>query len=63
MLSSLDHNYLQSLVEKLSDIIIAVDRDGTIISTTTERAKSALLRPGNRRKITVIYPHPKKRAA
>src|SRR6266851_2487088 len=30
MLSSLDHNYLQSLVESSPDIIIAVDRDGTI---------------------------------
>jgi PAS domain S-box-containing protein len=31
MLSPLDHNYLQSLVESSPDIIIAVDRDGTII--------------------------------
>lgn len=58
MLSSLDHNYLQSLVESSPDIIIAVDRDGTIIFYNDGARKnlhySAQEIVGQ--KITVIYP-------
>jgi PAS domain S-box-containing protein len=57
---SLDHNYLQSLVESSPDIIIAVDRDGTIIFYNDGARKnlhySAQEIVGQ--KITVIYPSP-----
>jgi PAS domain S-box-containing protein len=58
MLSQLDHNYLESLVESSPDIIIAVDRDGKIIFYNDGARKnlhySAEEMVGQ--KITNIYP-------
>jgi PAS domain S-box-containing protein len=58
MLSSLDHNYLQSLVESSPDIIIAVDRDGTIIFYNDGARKNLHYSAEEivGQKITVIYP-------
>src|SRR6202162_3008309 len=60
MLSSLDYNNLKSLVKSSPDIIIAVDRDGTIIFYNDGARKnlhySAQEIVGQ--KITVIYPSP-----
>src|SRR4029077_16750434 len=58
MLSSLDHNYLQSLVESSPDIIIAVDRDGTIIFYNDGARKNLRYTAEEMvgQKITTIYP-------
>ena len=58
MLSSLDHNYLQSLVESSPDIIIAVDRDGTIIFYNDGARKNLRYTAEEivGQKITTIYP-------
>jgi PAS domain S-box-containing protein len=60
MLSSLDHNYLQSLVESSPDIIIAVDRDGTIIFYNDGARKNLHYSAEEivGQKVTVIYPSP-----
>jgi PAS domain S-box-containing protein len=58
MLSPLDHNYLQSLVESSPDIIIAVDRNGTIIFYNDGARKNLRYSAEEvvGKKITVIYP-------
>jgi PAS domain S-box-containing protein len=58
MLSPLDHNYLQSLVESSPDIIIAVDRTGTIIFYNDGARKNLRYSAEEivGQKITVIYP-------
>ena len=60
MLSSLDHNYLQSLVESSPDIIIAVDRDGTIIFYNDGARKNLRYSAEEivGQKVTTIYPSP-----
>ena len=64
MLSSLDHNYLQRLVESSPDIVIAVNRDGTIIFYN-DGARGNCATPGQiiGQKITVSTRRRKRRAA
>ena len=58
MLSALDHNFLQSLVESSPDIIIAVDRNGTIIFYNDGARKNLRYSAEEivGQKITTIYP-------
>ena len=58
MLSSLDHNYLESLIESSPDIVIAVDRTGTIIFYNDGARKNLHYSAEEivGQKITTIYP-------
>src|ERR1700682_4057438 len=58
MLSALDQNFLQSLVESSPDIIIAVDRNGTIIFYNDGARKNLRYSAEEivGQKITTIYP-------